>query len=112
MQGSRDRGFLGQFGELMEHVTVFGRIDLPRLGHKNHVSLHVTGCFVMLSMGDLPGEIRDQESRVAEPANSIIQRFARREGLMAAFMGENPQPGTEQALHEGVQSPETSSGCC
>ena len=51
------RGFLGKFLELMKKVTVLVGIRLLGVWHENHVSLHVTSCLVMLSVGDLPREI-------------------------------------------------------
>lgn len=46
---------------------------------------------------------------MADPADSVIEDLRGREGLVTALMGKNPQTGTEETLHEGVNSPETSS---
>lgn len=45
-----DGGFLSKLLELMKQVSTLGGVLLLGRWHKHHVSLHVTGCFVMLAM--------------------------------------------------------------
>ena len=66
----------------------------------------MTSGFVMLAMGDLPGEIWDKQSRVAYPAHGVVEDFAWRERLMAALMSQDPQTSAKETLHEGVGRPE------
>jgi hypothetical protein len=103
---------LGQLVELVNHLADSRGVVLAGLGDEDHVTLHVTGGLVVLAMGDLPGEVWNQEQGVTDPANSVVQDLAGRERLMTALMSQNPQTGTEQPLHEGVCSPETSSYGC
>lgn len=109
VESGRNRCLLGQFAQLMEQVTIPGGIDFSSLWDEHHISFHVASGFVVFAMGDLPGKVRDQKGRVAEPTNSIVQRLARREGLMATLVCENPQSGPKESLHHGVQCPKASS---
>jgi len=47
---------------------------------------------------------------MADPSDSIVEGLARGERLVAALVRQHPQTGTEQTLHEGVQTPKSSSG--
>lgn len=40
-----------------------------------------------------------------EPANSVVDELALREGLVAALMPNNPKTGRKQTGKEGVQCP-------
>ena len=76
---------------------------------EHHITLDVASGLVMLAMADLPAEVRDQQGRVAEPADCIIQPLAWRERLMPTFMGQYPKSGAEETLNECIGGPETSS---
>lgn len=108
VQDCRDRCLLGQFRHLIEQIAKPGCKNFSRLGHKHHVSFHVAGAFVMLAVGDLPGEVGDQKGRVANPTDGVIQRLARRKGLMTALVCKNPDAGSKKALDESVECPECS----
>lgn len=45
---------LGQLVHLVDQTADAGGILLARLGHKNHVALHVAGGFVVFAVRDLP----------------------------------------------------------
>lgn len=65
--------------------------------------------FVVLAMGDLPGKVGDQKSRVADPAHGVVQDLAGRERLVSALVSQDPQSGAKEALDNSIQKPETSS---
>lgn len=51
---------------------------------------------------------------MAEPADGVVQCLRWREGLVTTLVGEDPETGTRQTLHDGVERPETGSdgrGC-
>ena len=99
---------LSQLIQLVNEFADPSRVDLASLWHKNHVLVHVTGSLVVLSVGDLPGEIRHQKCRVADPSNSIVDDLRWREGLVAALVSEDPNTCTEESLNHGVDTPEDS----
>ena len=80
--------------------------------YKDHVALEVPGCFVVLAMGDLPGEIRHEESRMAEPANGVIEDLRWRKRLMSALMSQDPEARTDHSLYDGVDSPQDTTDRC
>lgn len=77
------------------------------LGDEDHVTGDVTGGLVVLSVGDLPREVRDEQSRVTDPTNGVVQLLRRREGLVTALVSQNPDTGTEETLENGVQPPQS-----
>ena len=102
----RDGGLLDELRQLVRQ-TARGRGKLvPPLGHEDHVTLEVGRGLVVLAVRDLPGEVRHQQSRVADPADGVVQDLGGRERLVAALVRQDPQPGAEETLHEGVQRPE------
>ena len=102
----RDRGLLDELRQLVRQ-TARGRGKLlPPLGHEDHVTLEVGRGLVVLAVRDLPGEVRHQQGRVADPADGVVQDLGRRERLVAALVRQDPEPGAEETLHEGVQRPE------
>lgn len=112
VESGGQRRLLGQFVQLMNHLANSGSICFTSLGYEHHVTLHMARGLVMLAMGNLPGEIGHHEQRVADPSDGVVQDFAGREGLVTAFMGQNPHTRAEKALNEGVHPPETSSYGC
>jgi hypothetical protein len=104
-----DGGLLHQLGELVNSVTDSASVDLTGLGKEDHVALHVTSGLVVLAVRDLPREVRDEKSRVENPANGVVEGLGGREGLVTTLVCNNPKTGTEQALEDGVEGPETSS---
>ena len=50
-----NRSLLGQLNDVMANATgVAARVLLTRLGNKNHVTLKMSGCLMVLSVGNLP----------------------------------------------------------
>lgn len=107
--GGVERSLFGKFIKLVKQVAFPRGPLLPGGWNEDHISFHVTSCFVVLAVRDLPREIRHQQRRVTKPAHSIVQNLALGEGLVTTFVGQHPQASTEETLHNGVQKPETSS---
>lgn len=107
-----DWSLLGQLVDLMDHLANSGGIIIASLGNEDHITLHVSGGLVVLSVGDLPGEVRDQESRVADQAGSIVENLGWRERLVAALVCKNPETSSEKPLDDGVDSPQRSTNWC
>jgi hypothetical protein len=102
-----DGSLLEELVHLVDGSASAGSEDLASLRHENHVALHVASGLVVLAVADLPGEVRDEESRVAEPTDKVVQGLAVRERLVTALVGKNPETGTNETLDDGVDSPET-----
>lgn len=62
MESSGKRCLLSQFVHLVHQMPVPGRIPLSRFGDENHVAFHMPGTFVMFTVGDFPGKVRDQKN--------------------------------------------------
>lgn len=75
VQSSVNRGLIGQFRNLVHQPSNAAGVNLQCLGQENHVTLHVASSFVVLSVGDLPGEVGNEQSGVADPANGVVQDF-------------------------------------
>lgn len=101
-----DGSLLGEFIELVDQAANARSICLSGLGDKDHVTLHVSGSLVVLSVGDLPGEVWHEQRGVQDPANGVIEDLGGRERLMAALVSQHPDTGSEQTLDESVQRPE------
>lgn len=102
----QDGGLLHQFAELMSGTADAGGIFFPGLGNEDHITSEVTGGLVVLAVGDLPGEVRDEQKGVADPSDSVVQDLGRRESLMTALVCQNPNTSTDQTLNDGVKSPQ------
>lgn len=105
-----DGRLLGQLVELMDHPAHTACELLAGLGNEHHVALHVSSGLVVLAVGDLPGEVGNEESGVADPASGIIEDLGGREGLVAALVCEHPQSCAEESLDHSVQGPEDRAG--
>ena len=57
-------------------------------------------------VGDTPGVVRYEESRVAHQPNKVIDGFRFGERLVATFVREHPYPSHLGALNEPVDRPE------
>jgi len=112
VRGSGNGSLLGELGKLVDKFTNTAGVSLASLWQENHVTLHVASGLVVLAVGDLPGEIRDKQSRVKDPANSVVDCLGRRESLVATLVSEDPDTGAKEALHDGVECPKTSSERC
>lgn len=102
-------GLLGQLIKLVNQLADTRSVNLPRLRNEDHIALHVAGGLVVLSVGDLPGEVGDQERGVGNEANRVVQHLGGRERLVTALVGHDPETSAEQTLDECVTSPQTSS---
>ena len=109
VEGGRDGGFLGQFGQLVGVLANPRGVLFPRLGDVDHVLGDVAGRLVVLAVRDLPREVRDQEGGVADPTDCVVQCLRVGEGLVTALVSHDPQAGPEQTLDEGVERPQASS---
>ena len=107
VDGGVDGSLLHEFVHLVDGSASAGSEDLTGLGDEDHVTLHVAGGLVVLAVADLPAEVRDEKSRVAEPTNEVVQSLAVGEGLVTTLMGKNPETSTDKTLDDGVESPES-----
>lgn len=101
---------LGEVSEFVGHLAETGSLLLPSSGNKDHVTLHVAGGLVMLSVRDLPAEVGDEQGRVEDPAGDVVDEARVGEGAVAALVGNDPETGSEETLEDGVDGPETSTG--
>ena len=108
MKEGGDRGFLGQLVNLVDELPNTIAILLTGLWDEDHVTLHVASGFVVLAVGNLPGEVRDEESRVTEPAGSVVENLRGGERLVATLVSEDPETSTKETLDDCVDSPEPS----
>ena len=106
-RSGEDRCLLQQLVHLVHEIAHSRGVLLASAWVEYHVPLDVTSGLVVLAMADLPAEVWDQESRVAEPADGIIQRLARRKGLMTTLVRQHPETCGEKTLDERISSPET-----
>jgi hypothetical protein len=107
MKKSGDRGFLGQLMELMSEFSDASSVKLTSLWDENHIALDVSSGLVVLAVGDFPREVRDEKSRVEDPANSVVQNLGRRESLMAALVRQDPDTGSKKTLKKSISGPKT-----
>lgn len=108
--GGQDGGLLAQLTELVQGLADAAGVLLTGLGDEDHVAGDVTGGLVVLAVGNLPGEVGNEQERVADPADGVIQDLGGGEGLVTALVGQNPHTGTDKTLHNGVQGPEGHTG--
>lgn len=104
--GGQEGGLFEQLVQFMDSLANAGGILRTRLGDENHVTSDVTSGLVVLSVGDLPREVRDEQSRVADPTDSVVQPLGRRERLVTTLVSQNPDTGTEETLKNSVQAPQ------
>lgn len=107
---SQNGGLLHQLAQLVHSLSHTRSKLFSGLGDKNHITAQVAGSLVMLAVGNLPREVRNQQERVAEPANGIIQDLVRRERLVTALVSQDPQTSTKQTLNNSVQRPQDNPG--
>ena len=104
-----DGGLFGKVLDLFNEVASLSGILV--LGHrdKDHVAGHVPRGFVVFAVGDLPGKVWNEESRVADPADRVVENLAGGEGLVTTFMSKNPQAGADQTIDDGIEKPQACS---
>lgn len=101
-----DGSLLGQLRQLVDELAETASLLLAGAGHKDHVTLHVASGLVVLAVGHLPAEVGDEQSRVDDPADSVVVQLGGGEGLVTALVGKDPETSTKETLHEGVETPE------
>lgn len=102
-----DGSLLKKLVHLVDGSAGAGSEDLASLRHEDHVALHVASGLVVLAVADLPGEVGDEESRVAEPTDKVVEGLAIGERLVTALVGKNPETGTDETLDDSVESPQS-----
>jgi hypothetical protein len=82
-------------------------LDVLLLGvwNKDHVSSQVTGGLVMLTMGELPREVWNQQIRVKNPTNKVVNPGIVTERTVSTFMGQNPQTKTKETQTVSINIP-------
>lgn len=106
---SGNRSLLHELVHFVQQESKTACLLVASSWHEDHVALHVTGSLVVLAVADLPAEVWNQKSRVAEPADGIVQSLTWREGLVSTLVCEHPEAGPKQSLDEGVSSPQSGS---
>ena len=81
-----DGRLLGQLAQLVRQLVHVRGVLAARPGHEDHVALHVAGRLVVLAVRDLPREVGHEQRRVQDPADRVVERLGRREGLVAALV--------------------------
>lgn len=64
---------------------------------------------MVLAVGNLPREVWDKKSGVADPASCVVEDLRWGERLMTALVSQNPETGTKETLKDSVYSPKPSS---
>lgn len=105
---SESRSLLSEMSELVGHLAEARSLLLASAGNEDHVTLHVAGSLVVLSVRDLPAEVGDEEGRVKNPTSHIVDKARVGESAMTALVGDNPNTGSEKTLKNGVDGPQTS----
>lgn len=95
MASSIDGSFFHQLRQLVRVVTISRGIHFAGLGHENHVTLDVTGRFVVFAMRDLPRKVWNQQGGMADPAHGVVQHLRWGERLMSTFVRQHPQTSPE-----------------
>lgn len=103
---SGNGGLLNELAELGDGLANTRSIVAAGLGDKDHVAGKVTGGLVVLAVGDLPREVRDQQKGVADPADGVVQDLGGGEGLVTALVGQDPDTGADETLDDGIQGPQ------
>lgn len=104
------RSLLSEVSKLVGHLAETSSLLLASSGNKDHITLHVASSLVVLSVGDLPAEVGDEERGVKNPAGDIVDESRIGEGTVATLVSNNPKTSAEETLEDGVDGPETSTG--
>lgn len=68
-------GLLHQLRQFMHQFSNSRGVFLTSLWEEDHVALHVSSSFVVFTVRNLPGKVRDEESRMENPSNSVVEDF-------------------------------------
>ena len=104
----RDWSFFGQLVDFVHKLSNAARVLVSSLWDENHVTFHVPRGLVVLAVGNLPGEVWNEEGRMAEPTSCVVENLRGREGLMTALMSKDPEASPEKTLNDGIESPQCS----
>lgn len=106
IQGSQERRFLEQFTQFLHSPTERRGVFLSRLGDEDHITGEVAGSFVMLAMRNLPGEIRNKQEGMTDPADGVVERLGRRKRLVPALVSQHPKSRPGHTLESRIQRPQ------
>lgn len=101
-----DGGLLAELRQFVGQASDPARPLLARLGYEDHVPRHVSGSLVVLAVRNFPAEVGHEQRRVQDPTDGVVEDLGRAEGLVAAFVSEDPNTGAEEPLDESVHTPE------
>jgi len=83
------------------HLAILGLCHrVPRL-----IVLHVAMVGVVSAVRDTPAMVRDEDGRVDDVANKVVERFVSTEALVAAVVSNNEQSPEHGALSEPIEGP-------
>jgi len=97
---------MGRLGRLLDSLVSRWEADLGAcLGDEDLVALHGSSSSVVSGMADSPAVVRDEEGRVADPSDGVVDGLARGKSLVSALMRNNPHSSTHTAGTEAVDRP-------
>jgi hypothetical protein len=73
----------------------------PRLGNKHLIPRHMPRRRMMPSMTDPPRMIRNEEDGMQDPSGKVVDGFRGGKGLVAGFVSDDPESGTEESHPDG-----------
>lgn len=104
-----DSDELGDGGILKQLAQVDAGKDAVLLGlgggNKSHVEVHVAGEAVVAVVRVLPREVGDEEERVEEPSDDIVELSVSRESTVTALVAQDPDTSAHEALDKAVDHP-------
>lgn len=93
---------VGRLGSRLKRETA---ALLSGSGDKDFVTGQVTCGSVMAGVRDSPRVVRHEESRVEDPADSIVERLASAEALVTTLVSNDPYAGEDHTLEDPVSGP-------
>lgn len=70
---SRNGSLFRQLVQFVRHSPNSRSIYLAGFWEEDHIALHISSGLVVLSVGNLPGEVRDKESGMQDPSYGVVQ---------------------------------------
>lgn len=83
---------------------------LTGAGNKHLVTGKVTSGGVVTAVRDTPRVVWDENERVEDPTDSVVDCLGRRVGLVTTLVCNDPDTGEEVGLHDPVADPESGTG--